>query len=315
MDSKTHSAYASPTVYIRKKCGDLRLCIDYRRLNNKTIPGKQPILKMQDILDSFGGQEWYSTVDMSKAYHQDFIKEECRKFTAFSTPWALHEWIRIPYGLTNATPCFQRYMKKCLGGLQDLKCIAYFDDILIYGQTCKEHLENLEAVLKRLKEKGIKLNAKKCHFFKREVKYLGRLIFKDRYKADPQDSIALEKFRAPPKTVGEVRSLLGFLGYYRCYVKNFSKILKPLYDLLKKDITKPKLKKTKTSKKKETSQLDSKTVVEWTEQHQLILNETLGILKSPELCHFLILRNCLWCIAMHQKLGWGLFFVKSKMGN
>ena len=92
-------------------------------------------------------------------------------------------------------------MNEFLGGLQDLKCMAYLDDILIYGRTFEEHLENLKAVLKGLKEKGIKLNAKNCHFFKREVKYLGRLISKDGYRADSQDSIALEKFRAPPKTV------------------------------------------------------------------------------------------------------------------
>ena len=81
----------------------------------------------------------------------------------------------------------------------------------------------MEAVLKRLKEKGIKLNAKRCHFFKREVKYLGRLISKDGYRADPQGSIALEIFWAPPKTVGELRSLLGFLGYYGCTLKMFLK--------------------------------------------------------------------------------------------
>ena len=82
----------------------------------------------------------------------------------------------------------------------------------MYGRTFKVHLENLETVLKRLTEKGIKLNAKKCPFFKKVVKYLGRLISKDAHRADPQDSIALEKFCAPPKTVGELRSLLWFLG-------------------------------------------------------------------------------------------------------
>ena len=156
-------------VYVRKKCGGLRLCIDYRKLNNKKISDKQPIPKMHDILDSLGGQKWFSMADMSKAYHQGYIKEECRMLTAFSTPWALYEWIRISYGLTNAPLCFQRYMNECLGELRDLKCIACLDDILIYGRTFEEHLENLDAVLKCLKEKRIKLNAKKCHFFKRKV--------------------------------------------------------------------------------------------------------------------------------------------------
>ena len=97
--------------------------------------------------------------------------------------------------------------------------------------------------------KGIKLNAKKCHFFKREVKCLGRLISKDGYRADPQDSIALKNFHPRRKTVGELRSVLGFLSYYHCYVKHFSKISEPLYDLLKKDITKPKVKKSLKSLK------------------------------------------------------------------
>ena len=92
---------------------------------------------------------------------------------------------------------------------------------MIYGQTFEEHLENLEAILRRLKEKGIKLNAKKYYFFKREVKYLGRLISKDGYRADHEDLIALEKFRAAPKIVGELRSLLGFFGYNSLLRKNF----------------------------------------------------------------------------------------------
>ena len=133
-----------------------------------------------------------------------------------------------------------------------------------FGRTFEEHLENFEAVLKRLKEKWIKLNVKKCHFFKREVGYLGSFISRNivEYKADPQNSIAVENFPAPPKTVSELRSLLGFLGYYHYYVKIFFKLLKPLYDLLKKDLTKRNLKKAKTSKKKEISQMDSKTAIE-----------------------------------------------------
>ena len=144
---------------------------------------------------------------------------------------------------------------------------------------------------------------------------MGRLISKDGYRAGPQDSIVLEKFRAPPKTVGELHSLLGFLGCYRCYVKNFSKILKPLYDLLKKDITQPKLKEAETSKRKETSQLDLQTAIEWIDQYQLILTEILDILKNPEFMLFPDFENRLSCIVMYQKLGWGLFFFKIKMRN
>ena len=157
-------------VFIRKKCGGLCFCINYRKLNYKTIPDKQSIPKLQNIVNSLDGQEWFSMAGMSKACHQSYIKEDSRKFTVFSTPWTPYECIRIPYGLTKTPPFFQQYMKECLGGLRDLKCIAYLEDNLIYGQSFEEHLENLEAILKRLKEKGIKLNAKKCHFFKREVK-------------------------------------------------------------------------------------------------------------------------------------------------
>ena len=91
-------------VCVRKKDGSLRLCIDYRKLNNKTIPDMQPIPKIQDMLDCLGGQQWFSTLDMSKTYHQGYIHPDSRKHTAFFTPWSLYKWIRILYGLTNAPP-------------------------------------------------------------------------------------------------------------------------------------------------------------------------------------------------------------------
>ena len=174
-----------------------------------------------------------------------------------------------------------------LEGLRNLKCIAYLDDILVYGRTFEEHLQNLEIVLKRLKSKGIKLNISKCNLFKQKVKYLGGIISKDGYQADSNDVVALENFRKPPKTVGELRSLLGFLGYYRGYVKRFSIILKPIYDLLKGDSSK-EIKPPKGKKKQQhkTSQLDSRIKINWTNEHQNILNNIIDLLKSLQVSHF-----------------------------
>lgn len=216
----------------------MRMCVDYRKLNNKTIPDCQPIPRIQDIVDGLGGQKWFSTLDMSKAYHQGYISEEFRHLTAFVTPWTLYEWNRIPFGLRNAPPAFQRYMNQVLGDLKSTICEPYLDDVLCYAESFEEHVINLQRVLRRLKSRGIKLRSDKCVFVKQEVRYLGRLISGDGYRPDPVDTLALEKFRCPPKTIGELRSLLGFLGYYRCYVKEFSKRMKPLYDLLKGDLSK-----------------------------------------------------------------------------
>ena len=255
---ESFSAYSSPIVCVRKKDGSLRMCIDYRKLNNKTIPDSQPIPRTQDIFDNLHGQNWFSTLDMSKAYHQGYIAEDSRHYTAFSTPWALFEWLRIPFGLRNAPPAFQRYINDCLGNLIHKICEPYLDDILCYGRTFAEHIDNLRKVLQRLKARGIKLRAEKCNFVKPEVRYLGRLVSKDGYRPDPKDTIALEKFRCPPKNIGELRSLLGFLGYYRSFVKDFAKTMKPLYDLLKQEHS---YHEVKTKKVKKNCQKEKRAVL------------------------------------------------------
>ena len=145
---QSHSAYSIPMVCVRKKDGGLRLCIDFRKLNRKTISDKQTIPRIQDILDDLGGNSWFSTLDMSQAYHQGEIREDSRKVTAFSTPWSLYVWIRIPYGITNAPPGIQRFINNCLYSLRDKICISYLDDILVYSKTFEG-------------QKGIKMSEKK----------------------------------------------------------------------------------------------------------------------------------------------------------
>ena len=231
----THSQsnYSSPVVCVQKKDGSLWLCVDYHQLNKHTIPDRHPLPRVQDTLEKLGGDKWFSLLDQGKAYHQGIVKEENRHLTAFITPWGLYQLVRVPFGLKNAPGCFQRYMEQCLVGRRDTMCVPHLDDIIVYSPDFESHLAHLCEVFKGLHEKGIKLKAQKCELFKNEVKYLGHIVSEKGYCTDRSNVKAVEMLKnTVPKTVADVRWIVGLLNYYRKYIENFSQIAQPIFELL-----------------------------------------------------------------------------------
>ena len=223
-----------------------------------------------------GGNTYFSVLDQGKAYHQGFVDEESKHLTAFITPWDLYEWLWIPFGLCNAPGAFQRFMEGCLEALRDEICTPYLYDVIVYRKSLTEHIEHLRKVLRRLKENGVKLKPRKRKLFRKEVSFLGRVVSADGYKLDPS-SIApvLNLAKNPPKTVGELRQIIGLLGYYRKSIKDFSHIAKPIYDLLATKLAKEDIVKVRSHSrskwKRDSGQLPSNHSINWTEEHQVAL--------------------------------------------
>ncbi|KAK3726383.1 hypothetical protein QZH41_005098 [Actinostola sp. cb2023] len=229
----SQSDYASPIVLVRKKSGALRMCVDYRQLNAKTRRDAYPLPRIDESLDALGGAKHFSTIDLASAYNQVEVEPADRHKTAFTTPMGLFEYTRMPFGLNNSPATFQRLMQNIFRDdlLQIL--LVYLDDIIVYSSNVAEHLGRLEHVFQKLREHGLKIEPKKCSFFKTKVNYLGHVVSAEGIETDPAKTEVVANWTVP-KTLKEVRSFLGFASYYRRFVPEFAKTAKPLHALVAK---------------------------------------------------------------------------------
>ena len=248
----SNSPWASAIVLVRKKGGRLRFCIDLRKLNNRTVKDAYSLPRIESILDSLGGAQIFSTLDLKAGYWQVEMAEECKAYTAFTCgPLGFYECDTMPFGATNAPATFQRLMHNYLGELNMNWCIVYLDDIIIFSDTKEEHLKRLEAVFQKLCAAGLKLKPSKCFFFREEIEYLGHVVSGKGISTNPKKIEAVSKWPTP-KTVYDVRSFLGFVRYYRRFIKNFSRITKPIREVI-------------TGLENQSKRTAKKTYIEWTD--------------------------------------------------
>lgn len=173
---ESRSPYASPIVIVRKKNGSVRMCIDYRTLNNRTIPDQYTTPRIDDALDCLSGSRWFSVLDLRSGYYQIPMAEEDREKTAFICPLGFYEFQRMPQGITGAPATFQRLMERAVGDMHLVQVIVYLDDIIVFGRTLEEHEDRLLKVLDRLEECGLKISLDKCQFCQPQVRYVGHIV-------------------------------------------------------------------------------------------------------------------------------------------
>lgn len=229
--TESASPWAAPVVLVRKKDGNLRFCVDYRKLNSVTHKDAYPLPRIEESLTGLRKAAWYSTLDLASGYWQVEVHPNDKEKTAFTTPMGLYQFERMPFGLCNGPATFQRLMQRCLGGQVNEFLMIYLDDVIVYSADYDSHLLHLEQVFERLHQHGLKLNPKKSFFFRRSVHYLGHVVSQHGVATDPEKVSAVQQW-ATPKTVKEVRAFLGFVGYYRRFISGFSHIAGPLHKLL-----------------------------------------------------------------------------------
>src|SRR4051812_32344711 len=216
------SPFGAPVIFIKKKDGTLRMCIDYRALNKITKKNRFPIPLIDDLIDRLHGAKVFTKIDLRSGYNQVRIHEDDIEKTAFRTRYGHFQYKVMPFGLTNAPATFQALMQEVLRPFLDIFVIVYIDDILIYSKNEQEHTEHLRQVLQALRQHKLYGTMTKCKFFKESVEYLGHVISKEGIATDPK-KVEIIKTWPKPNNLKELQSFLGLCNYYRRFIADYSK--------------------------------------------------------------------------------------------
>ncbi|GFN97038.1 reverse transcriptase [Plakobranchus ocellatus] len=269
----SNSPYSSSIVLVKKPDGTNRFCIDFRRLNGKTIMDKETISNQEDLFAKLSKASIFSKIDLTKGYWQIPMDDSSKQYTAFQTPIGLMQWKFMPFGLSNAPATFARTMRLLLDGIPNV--ISYFNDILIYTQDWMSHFKTLDAVLSRLAKHGFTTRPTKMYIGFEEIEFLGHVVGKGKLRPEIVKVERILKL-STPKTKKQVKSLLGLLGYYRKFIDTFASICNPLTELLRKG---------------------SPEKIEWTQECEDALNKikhlfsTSTILVLPDLTKQFVVRT------------------------
>ena len=248
--------YQSPVLFVRKPGGGLRFCVDYRRLNALTKKDRYPLPLIDETLAQITGAEILTKIDIRHAFNRIRVAEEDEDLTTFGTRFGAYKYRVMPFGLCNGPATFQHYMNDVLWEGLNKYCSVYMDDIIIYSKNRKDHVSHVRKILQKLIDAGLQADISKCEFFVKETKFLGLIVGIDGVRIDPEKIRTIVEWEVP-KNVTDVRSFLGFCNFYRRFIRRFSKIVKPLTFLTRKD-----------------------NLFEWSEKCQLAFDEVKKLVTS-----------------------------------
>ena len=232
---ESNSPWASPLVPAIKKGGDkdaIRWAVDYRSINSMTVGDAFPIPSIEENLEKLQGAKYFSAIDAAAAYHTVSVNQKSRPYLAFLTPWGTYQYRKMPFGAKNAGATYSRLVELSIMKLRSKNILAYIDDIICATDDLLEHVRELEDIFRMHKEAGIKIRAEKTHLIRHEVEYLGYQVSAEGIKMKPSYVEKITKWPAPT-TTKELNTWLGFCGYYRTFIPNFSKLTNEMNSMKK----------------------------------------------------------------------------------